>query len=234
MMLPEQETLYKHIGCRVVLLHTQAWKEGKPPMDQVRPQYKRELPAEEIPPAATAPPLSICQMSEKKLVLPRDVRQQFLASPAWGAEWRTILQKFDRDWGVAAETQNHVPAQSVGGNAGAASSDSGSGVVSMPNEPNDIQKLKEKYGDPVVEIPLPDHPAVLVLVTGPALFIMAKEATKIDPADGAIILHGAGTWLTGEKATKYVENNPGKAIPCHFQSDADTVILEDHPAPSQS
>ena len=89
--------------------------------------------------------------------------------------------------------------------------------------------LREKYGEVLAELPIPDTPAVLMLVSGPALFVAAKEATNLVyiPSDGPIITHGAGSWLTGEKASQYESTNPLKGIPCHFVDDQARVVLED-------
>jgi len=186
-------------------------------MDKYVPRYKKELPAEEVPTAASRPDLSICQVVDTKMILPRDIRQQFLTCPVWGAEWRALLQKFDREWGCHEGTPVEVelaPAVEVGPSY-------------IPNEPDTLAKLKEKYGDPLAELPVPDSPTVLLLMTGPILFIMAKEAVTMRPFDGPLMLHGAGTWLTGEKATKFEAENPGRGIPCRFEDDRRKVVLED-------
>lgn len=88
-------------------------------------------------------------------------------------------------------------------------------------------KLREKYGEVLAELPIPDTAAVLILVSGPALFVAAKEATNLVPSDGPIITHGAGSWLTGEKASQYESTNPLKGIPCLFVDDQARVVLED-------
>lgn len=187
-------------------------------MEKALPRYKKELPTEEIPVANSRPNLTICQIMDSRLILPRDIRQQFLCCPIWGGEWRTILQQFDRDWGCQSE--DSAPAVPV-------VIDEGGSSPFMPNEPNTLEKLKEKYGDPLAEFPVPENPAVMLLMTGPALFLMAKESIVIKPSNGPVILHGAGTWLTNEKATKFESEHPGKAVPCRFESDTNNVVLED-------
>ena len=203
----------------------EAWKDGKSPMDKSLPRYKRELPQEEIPAQATRPDLNLCQVVDGKLVLPRDVRQQFLTCPVWGGEWRSILTQFDKDWGQpidgSSSTSSVAPTPNAGGEVA-------SRPVFMPNEPTTLAQLKEKYGDPLVEMPVPDVPsAVLLLMTGPMLFVLGKEAVTLRPYDGPIILHGAGNWLTGDKATKYETENPGKGCPCIFNDDKAKCVLED-------
>lgn len=57
---------------------------------------------------------------------------------------------------------------------------------------------------------------------------MAKEPLHIKAMEAPIISHGAGTWLTGEKATKFLVSNPDRGIPCKFNSDeASCVFVEE-------
>eukprot|EP00435_Cladocopium_sp_Y103_P029455 s2934_g7.t1 len=188
----------------------QAWKDNKSPMEKYLPRSKKELPAEEVPAATSRPELSICQIVDGKMILPRDIRQQFLTCPVWGTEWRALLQQFDREWGCHETTAEPV-------SESAPTVDVGPSY--MPNEPDTLAKLKEKYGDPLAELPVPDSPTVLLLMTGPVLFIMAKEAVTMRPFDGPVILHGARTWLTGDKAAKFEADQPGRGIPCRFEDD---------------
>lgn len=187
-------------------------------MEKALPRYKKELPAEEIPASSEKPTLNLCQIVDSRLIMPRDIRQQFLCCPIWGGEWRAILQQFDKDWGCHSEDSDPQAPVVVA---------EGAGPACMPNEPSNLEKLKEKYGDPLAEIPVPENPAVLLLMTGPALFILAKESLVIKPSNGPVILHGAGTWLTNDKATKFENEHPGKAVPCRFETDTSLVVLED-------
>ena len=200
-------------------------------MDKALPRYKKEAPQEELPTALTKPELSLCQMVDGKMILPKDIRQQFLACPVWGQEWREILTKFDRDWGCEVGDPVTPPP-----NQRMAALNTPSPMnppvrqalpPTMPGEPTTIEKMKEKYGDVVAELPLGTTGVTLALVTGPALFMVAKEACTVSPMDGPIISHGAGSWLTGEKADKYESNHPGSAIPCVFVDDLAKVVLED-------
>ena len=191
-------------------------------MDKALPRYRQEVPSEEIPIAAQTPDLCLCQIVESKLVIPRDIRQMFLADPIWGNDWRQKLSQFDRDWGTQVEGSSTAPVPPP-----ADQTQSVSAAQVFPSEPDCLEKLKEKYGDPIAELPVVDTPVVLLLMTGPCLFVMGKQATTLLRSDGPLILHGAGTWLTGEKAVKYEGDNPGKGIPCRFEHDQANVVLEE-------
>ena len=99
--------------------------------------------------------------------------------------------------------------------------------MTVVDEPETMEKVKEKYGEILAEMPVPDTGCVLAVVSGPALFIVAREASNIRPEDGPIILHGAGSWVTADKAVKFEADNPGKGFPCAFQDDQARVVLED-------
>lgn len=192
-------------------------------MEKALPRYRQEVPSEEIPVAATMPDLTICQMVESKLVIPRDIRQMFLADPIWGNEWRSKLSQFDKDWGTQVDGGSPPPPVPTAPDQ----CQSSSTTPVFPSEPDTLEKLKEKYGDPIAELPVVDTPVVLLVMTGPILFVLGKQATTLLRSDGPLILHGAGTWLTGEKAVKYEGDNPGKGIPCRFEHDQGNVVLEE-------
>ena len=201
-------------------------------MDKMLPRYKKDVPAEEIPAPCEKPELLICQVVDSKLILPRDIRQQFLGCPVWGAEWRSILSQFDRDWGTQIGEEELRTPPTNRARAREETPTPNAPVreqlpVTLPNEPDTMGKLREKYGEVLAELPIPDTAAVLILVSGPALFVAAKEATNLVPSDGPIFTHGAGSWLTGEKASQYESTNPLKGIPCLFVDDQARVVLED-------
>ena len=161
---------------------------------------QKEVPAEEVPIMCERPDLAICQVVDGKLCLPKDVRQTFLGCPIWGGEWRALLAQFDKDWnGQIGSDELQTPAQKRGG-------DDGGEEQTPPDpspprspfiigEPATLEKVKEKYGDITSKMPLADSGCALALVsgpTGPALFVIAKEATCLRQVDGPIISHGAG------------------------------------------
>lgn len=200
-------------------------------MEKALPRYKREVPPEELPAAATSPELGICQMIDNRLVLPRDVRQQFLSCPIFGAEWRTLLQQFDRDWGVGNDELSTPPPRNRQNPDSTPLNPSPPATSAfMAGEPENKDKVVEKYGEVVAELPLPDTACSLLVMPGPVLFVAAKEACTLRPHDGPLILHGAGSWLTGEKADKYEHDNPKKGVPCLFANDLAKVVLLEEPS----
>lgn len=56
-------------------------------MDKQTPRYKSRPAPEDLPKAAAAPELKICQLvNGDKLVLPKDIRQMFMSDPIWGVQ----------------------------------------------------------------------------------------------------------------------------------------------------
>ena len=200
-------------------------------MEKQLPRYKREVPAEELPAAAAQPELSICQVCDNRLVLPRDIRQQFLACPIFGAEWRAALQTFDRDWGVGNDELSTPPPRNRQGSDSTPPNPSPAAPATpafMAGEPGSKDKAVEKYGEVVAELPLADVACSLLVFPGPIMFILAKEAVTLRPYDGPLITHGAGSWITGDKADKYETENPKKGVPCNIENDlVKVVLLED-------
>lgn len=195
-------------------------------MDSVVPRYRREPPAEQVPLNSERPHLAICQVVDDRLVLPRDVRAQFMTDAIWGNEWRTILQSFDKAWSVDIG-KSEVPSAPDQPTSSANAEDTMIEEAAVPyptGEPVTIDKLKEKHGDPICELPVPDTPLTLIVVSGPGLYITAKQSYKLARADGAILYHGAGTWLMGDKAKKFEGD---KGVPCRFANDSVKVIFED-------
>ena len=89
-------------------------------MQNLTPRYKKDVPQEDLPKATERPSLKICQIGEgNKLVLPKDIRSQFLQDPVWGAEWREIITQFDSQWsapipeGVATDPKTPSPERLV-------------------------------------------------------------------------------------------------------------------------
>ncbi|CAK9013014.1 Uncharacterized protein SCF082_LOCUS11746 [Durusdinium trenchii] len=205
----------------------EAWKQGKSPMDKITPKYRRDPPQEEMPSSVDAPNLEICQLADGKLLLPTDVRQHFLQCPIWGNDWRKELQSFDAAWGTNAATTPTVAEPVAKKEEAAAGSADGRTQCFFPNEPASIDAVKAKYGDVIAEVPIPDAPIVLVVLPGSILFARATEATTLRAADGPILSHGPGSWLIGDKATKYDQQNAGKGLFCRWENDEGIVVLEE-------
>ena len=72
-------------------------------MDKQQNRYKKDVPADDMPKSPAAPELKLCQFSNGPLVIPTDIRKHFLNCPIYGPEWREIIVKFDKDWGVAVQ-----------------------------------------------------------------------------------------------------------------------------------
>lgn len=83
-------------------------------MDKQQQRYKKDVPADDMPQAPQVPELKVCQFSNGKLIIPRDVRQHFLQCPLYGPEWRQLVSEFDKDWGCAvADPQQPAPSNGV-------------------------------------------------------------------------------------------------------------------------
>lgn len=210
-------------------------------MDKVTPRYKKEAAQEDMPKKAEVPPLKICQLGEGgRLLLPRDIRTQFLQDPVWGGEWRTIVAAFDQQWGQPIADAAPSPAPSGNGST-PGGSPPGSGLVApkeeivenlsaefdwskaFPGEPETLETLKTKYSE-LTEM-TGGKGYNLILVTGPKLFVVATDALHIKASTGSVIAHGAGNWLLGDKAEKFNKEHPGKGIPCAWTNDLPLVVL---------
>ncbi|CAK9002075.1 Uncharacterized protein SCF082_LOCUS7183 [Durusdinium trenchii] len=211
----------------------EAWKNSRAPMNSVLPRYRKAPPPEEMPAVLQKPELRICQLSDGRLIIPRDIRQAFLTCPVWGPEWRDLLKAFDADWGVAVPSGPSTP--------------SPSGPVSQSNEKKEevkdedgfwakhfadsfktLEALKAKFGSDLTEMAGPEQAVSFALVPGPALYIVGKEAVQLKESAGSpLVCHGAGTWLLGAKAEKYRADNPGRGIPCAWSSDEVLVVVEE-------
>ena len=213
------------------------------------PRYMKQAADHEIPKAPEAPPLKLCQLgADGKLMIPRDVRQHFMGCPLFGPEWREIVVDFDKHWGspVAAPTTPNTPVGSGSGNG-----ENGGTPVQVqikkqesftlqkeegfewanqfPGSPTTLADLKAKFGAELTEMVGVSSTTSFFLAPGPQLYVVAKDATHIKALEAPIVLHGAGSWLTGDKATKFQTNNPDRGIPCRLMSDQEPAVFEDQP-----
>jgi hypothetical protein len=212
-------------------------------MDKQQNRYKKDVPADDMPKSPAAPELKLCQFSNGRLVIPTDIRKHFLNCPIYGPEWREIIVKFDKDWGVAVQPDPAAasPQPQGSGTPNGSPAPATSGQVKeevklepgfqwssvFSTSPQTVEKLREKFGADFTEMAGASSTSSFFLCPGPQLFIVAKEPLHIKAADSQIISHGAGSWLTGEKATKFASNNPDRAIPCQFSSDEQACIFEE-------
>ena len=229
-----------------ICLPFKAWKQHQPPMDKQSARYKKVAPADDMPKEPELPTLKICQFSGQKLTIPPDIRQHFMQCPLFGPEWRDIITKFDKDWGVTvASPEPQQPNQSPG-NSGTTPKNEASPPNPAENivkqefkmepfdfktvfsqRPKTLTALRSKFGAELTEMVGPTSSTSFFLAPGPELYIMAKDATHIKPDDAPVVMHGAGSWLTGDKAVKFEANNPQRAIPCCITSDQVGVVFED-------
>ena len=79
-------------------------------------------------------------------------------------------------------------------------------VAVFPGEPETLDTLKAKYSDRTEMTGSTSYN--FILVPGPKLFVVATDALHLKAADAAIISHGAGVWLLGDKADKYQADHP--------------------------
>lgn len=198
-------------------------------MEKTTPRYKKEPAREDMPAAPTMPDLRLCQVSDNKLVIPSDIRQSFLTCPVWGPEWREVLKRFDADWGVAIPNPSPSSSalvdpqpQPTGG------SDDGFWGRFFEECPRTLEALRAKFGDDLNEMAGVDASTSFFMAPGPSLYIHAKDAVLLRVSDKPMVCHGAGSWLLGDKADKYINDHPGKAIPCKWSDDSVSVLIEDH------
>lgn len=184
------------------------------------------------------PTLKLCSLLDGCLVLPRDVRTQFLTDPVRSPEWRKVVQEFDRCFAVAAPASAPPPA-AANGSAAETSGGAFDWSQHFPNEPSTKSALQEKYGDKIKGKCqwCPQLTAYLVDAgdsnEGDAvkymLFVEASEAYSI-PVDEAFLTYGAGSWLLDAKVDTYVEENSTgyRGVMCKFTSDTQPVVFEDN------
>ena len=219
----------------------QAWKAARSPMDKTQPRYHKEPSPDSLPQKDDLPALKVCQVSDNKLCLPRDIRQMFLQCPIYGPEWRSLLKEFDAQWGVPASDGSPTPRSSANPNGTPSpvkdevkmEKDEFDWSTAFPDEPKTMDAIKQKYGQDITEMPGHDPNVTFVLVPGPALFVTVKEAMVLKNAaiNGPIVAHGAGVWLLGDKADKFKKDNPNRGIPCSWHNDEGWVVMEEWALP---
>eukprot|EP00435_Cladocopium_sp_Y103_P015413 s3816_g3.t1 len=178
-----------------------AWKAGQSPMDKQQQRYKKDVPADDMPKSPTTPDLKLCQFSNGRLVIPTDIRKHFLQCPIYGPEWREIIVKFDKDWGVAVQPDPAPSPQPQGsGNQNGSSPPPSDAQVkeevklepgfdwksAFPGSPQTVEKLREKFGADITEMAGASSTSSFFLCPGPQLYIVAKEPLHIKAADAQI------------------------------------------------
>ena len=206
-------------------------------MDKVSPLYKKDVPADDMPRNPEPPTLKLCQLVDGRLVIPNDIRKHFMNCPLFGPEWRDIVTQFDKDWGVTQAAA--TPSTSAPSSSTAATPPKDEVVKEevklepvnwdtvFPDGFKTVDKLKEKFGTELTEMVGVSSMTSFYLAPGPQLYLGAKEAAHIKALDAPVISHGAGSWLTGDKAAKFETNNPDRGIPCRLTSDEFLAVYED-------
>ncbi|CAK9104214.1 Uncharacterized protein SCF082_LOCUS48644 [Durusdinium trenchii] len=181
----------------------QAWKSNQAPMDKYMPRYKKDPSPEDLPQGASKPTLKICQVAEdsNKLILPKDIRHQFLSCPIWGQEWRDVLTNFDKSWGAPlADTPSPSKPSPMKTETPSPIKQEGDAEYdwksAFPGEPDMFEKLKEKVGgaENFTEVAGPTSTTTFIIAPGPSLYVHAKEPVKLPCNPLPFITHG---WAEG-------------------------------------
>eukprot|EP00438_Fugacium_kawagutii_P027851 Skav201824 [mRNA] locus=scaffold1071:397086:402945:- [translate_table: standard] len=219
----------------------ESWKKGERPLDRKTPRYQPQPPQHELPLDPAEPELKLCSLVDGCLVLPRDVRTEFMTDPVRAPEWRKVVQEFDRCFAVAAPAA--AAQESGAGDAAATASGGGNAGFDwsayFANEPRAKAAFQEKYGDKI-KGKCQWCPQLTAYLVDPGdssdgdavkymLFVEASEAYTI-PVDEAFLTYGAGSWLLDSKVDSYLEENATggyKGVMCKFTSDTQPVVFED-------
>lgn len=209
------------------------WKGREGVMQERLPRYRPDLPEEEQPINAEAPELKLCTLIDECLVLPRDVRGEFLTDPVRAPEWRRILQEFDRTFG-----SNAGPAPAPTSDQNTESAEAFSWANAFTGEPSQAAEFHSKY-DAHVKGKCAWCPELVAYIVDetpdnhegprnpPKFFVEAKD-DYIIPSE-PILVYGAGAWLMDARATQFLEDNREsghRAVECRFITDEAAVVLE--------
>ena len=214
-----------------------SWKNGVAPFHDKTPRYKPEPNHEDLPSQPSEPTFRICSMVDGTLILPRDVRGEFLTDVVRSPEWRKILQEFDRCFSTASQPSpdEGTSAAAEGGEAAAAAADQTafqwpSATAAAEWHATWDSKVKAKFAwspeltgylvekESASEDNLPDF----------HLYVEAMSAdVSVFPED-VFLTYGSGTWLTGAKVANFVENAPSnhRGVGCQLETDLVPVVLE--------
>lgn len=186
-------------------------------------KYKKDVPQDDVPQGPAVPDLRLCKYEHGRLNIPPDVRSHFMQCPLFGREWRDILVEFDKDWGTPqAPTPSPTRTAENGTPSGPDAKQEQTPVKSevklehpnfdwkncFPGAPTTLARLQQKFGSDLTQMPGLTSTCSFYLAAGPELYVVAKSPLHIRADDNQIISHGPGSWLTGDKATKFESNNP--------------------------
>ena len=212
----------------------ETWKANEAPLNKGVVKYKKEPDVDTLPQDPEMPNLKLCSLDGGVLILPRDVRSQFLTDPVRAAEWRRVLQEFDRCFSCVATES--LEASAIGSADPQANSQDADIIVEVPTEASSEwharcdSKIKAKFNW------CPEITAYLLEKTGSddenaledyELHIEATSEYKICN-DDAFLTYGAGSWLQDAKVDQFIDSAPPnhRGVTCSFTSDSDLVVLE--------
>ena len=208
-------------------------------MEKKVPRYNPEPPSHELPNDPEEPGLKLCTLVDGCLVLPRDVRMEFMSDPIRSPEWRKVVQEFDRCFASVARGEPAAAAAVEPARADGQGACDFDWSKRFPEEPRAKDAWHEKY-DTKVKGKCQWCPQLAAYLVDPGttegeqvkymLFIEASEDYTV-PADEGFMLYGTGTWLLDAKADTYIEENQNgyKGVLCRFTSDTHPVTFEDRP-----
>lgn len=219
------------------------WKARDGPMADRLPRYKAQMDDDAIPASPDLPDLRLRTIVDNLLVLPRDVRSEFLTDPIRAGEWRKILAEFDRTFANAdaGQGQEGTPAPATQPQPQGQAEAAFKWSELFPSEPTQATDFHAKYQSNIKGrcAWCPELQAHIVDTSPdncepdqrekPMLFVEAKEDYVVSDSE-PFLTYGAGTWLMDAKADQWFveqEGHPHKAVWCTFQSDQVLVVLED-------
>ena len=204
----------------------QDWKHGRGQIGKATPKYKAE-PADETPVIAELPSFGVCKIQDECLVIPHEIRSQYLSDPSRNHEWRKLLKEFDHKWGENDQTPNRstTPAASPSGStAPAPGSEPGPSPRCLdgdlngatfdwasvfPDSPTTRTDMETKFPTGRHQFTM-DGNLVGVIIEGtettdPQLYIMATGDGSVE-TDTPVLTFGAGTWLLDGKAESFMQD----------------------------
>lgn len=210
-----------------------SWKNGVAPFHDKTPRYKPEPNHEDLPSQPSEPTFRICSMVDGTLILPRDVRGEFLTDVVRSPEWRKILQEFDRCFSTASQPSpdEGTSAAAEGGEAAAAAADQTAfqwPSATAAAEWHATVKAKFAWSPELTGYLVEKESAAEDNLPDFHLYVEAMSAdVSVFPED-VFLTYGSGTWLTGAKVANFVENAPSnhRGVGCQLETDLVPVVLE--------
>lgn len=211
------------------------WKQRQPPFNDRIPKYKADIDADNLPNPAELPELKICSFVDGALVLPRDIRAQFLTDTVRAPEWRKIIQEFDRCYGKSVTAESEV-VQSAGNESDATPGPVNGPVALEPAEEaagfhsRCDAKIKAKFSwsPELMAYLVEQNPSDDTDVMAEYELYLEASADYTIGTDEPVLTYGAGSWLTDGKVENFLANAPSnhRGVLCKFDDDLLPVVLE--------